>query len=185
MRLTGAAFNFTHHINELSFGPYYPSLVNPLDYTVAETDLNFYKFQYYCSIVPTIYTTDVHHLKLSPNADKKSAEPLTNLDPGAAGSWGSTIWTNQYAVTSQSHNVPENKVPGIFFKYDIEPILLVVNEERGGFLALVVRLVNVISGILVAGAWFLRLSDVLMEGYSKSGGRERVGFLGTRDEKFV
>jgi hypothetical protein len=182
----GPEFNFSHHINELSFGAYYPKLVNPLDMTVAETDINFYKFQYYCSIVPTIYTTDVHHLKLSPK-HAGSAEPLTNLDTQRAGYWGSTVWTNQYAVTSQSHKIPENRVPGIFFKYDIEPILLVVNEERGGVLALFVRLVNVVSGILVAGAWFMRLSDVFMEHYGKSGvgGRERLGFLGTRDEKYV
>jgi endoplasmic reticulum-Golgi intermediate compartment protein 2 len=77
-------------------------------------------------------------------------------------------------------------VPGIFFKYDIEPILLVVNEQRGGFVALLVRLVNVVSGILVAGAWFMRLSDVVTDMYGKTGGgRERLGFLGTRDEKYV
>src|SRR6201989_2636065 len=141
------AFNFSHYINELSFGPYYPKLVNPLDDTVSYTDKNYNKFQYYCNIVPTIYTTDVHHLKLSPRS-KGNAEPLTNMDPSSYGAHGSTIWTNQYAVTEHNRQVPETTGPGIFLKYDIEPILLVINEERGGFLALLVRLVNVISGVL-------------------------------------
>lgn len=32
------AFNFSHVINELSFGEYYPKLVNPLDGIVSTTD---------------------------------------------------------------------------------------------------------------------------------------------------
>jgi endoplasmic reticulum-Golgi intermediate compartment protein 2 len=180
-------FNFSHHINELSFGPYYPSLVNPLDNTVATTDGHFHKFQYYCNIVPTIYTTDVHRLSLSPHSAHDAEEPLTNLDASGHGVSGSTVWTNQYAVTEQSHPIPENNVPGVFFKYDIEPLLLVVNEERGGLLALLVRLVNVVSGVLVAGTWLLQFTDWAIETYQRggAGGRERLGFLGTRDEKYV
>ncbi|KAL2051364.1 hypothetical protein ABVK25_008416 [Lepraria finkii] len=125
--LDHSAFNFSHIINELSFGPLYPSLLNPLDKTYATTSENFFKYQYYCSVVPTIYTRS----------------PIPS--PGSP----STIFTNQYAVTSQSHSVPERSVPGIFFKFDIEPILLTIREERGGFMAMVVRVVNVISGVLV------------------------------------
>jgi hypothetical protein len=71
-----------------------------------------------------------------------------------------TILTNQYSATSQSHRIPEHpyNVPGIFFKYNIEPILLLVSEERGSFLALLVRLVNVTSGVIVTGGWLFQLS---------------------------
>ena len=48
-------------------------------------------------------------------------------------------------------------VPGIFFKFDIEPILLTIREERGGFIALLVRIVNVVSGVLVGGGWCYQL----------------------------
>lgn len=51
----------------------------------------------------------------------------------------------------------ERSVPGIFFKFDIEPILLTIREERGGFLALFVRVVNVVSGVLVGGGWCYQL----------------------------
>lgn len=131
---TSTAFNFSHLISELSFGPLYPSLLNPLDHTLATTPEHFNRFQYYLSIVPTIYTR-------SPS----SPSPRN------------TILTNQYAVTSQSLPVPQQAIPGIFFKFDIEPILLTISEERGGFLALLVRVVNVVSGVLVGGGWCYQL----------------------------
>ncbi|KAF2759028.1 putative COPII-coated vesicle protein [Pseudovirgaria hyperparasitica] len=153
------AFNFSHHINELSFGPFYPSLINPLDKTYATTELHFYKFQYYLSIVPTIYTTESKALGSS-------------TPPSSSNSWGrssNTVWTNQYAVTEQSHVVGESTVPGIFVKYDIEPITLTIAEEWGGLLALLVRLVNVISGVLVAGQWFYQIGDWAYETWLKRG----------------
>jgi endoplasmic reticulum-Golgi intermediate compartment protein 2 len=192
-------FNFSHIINELSFGPFFPGLDNPLDATVATTPHNFFKFQYYANIVPTIYTEDSHHLaSLSPPKSKNHGnaaqrvshenEPLGNVDDPNLALFHyspSTIYTNQYAVTEQSHQIGENMVPGIFVKYDIEPILLLVSEEWGGFLALVVRLINVVSGVLVAGTWCWQLTDWAMEVWGKKSGRERLGFLGTRDEKAV
>ena len=138
------AFNFTHLISELSFGPHYPSLLNPLDHTLANTDLNFYKFQYYLSIVPTIYTTTPAPAHLNPYRPDPTADK-------------NTIYTNQYAATSQSHPVPERAVPGIFFKFDIEPILLTVRAERDSFLRALVRIVNVVSGVLVGGGWCYQL----------------------------
>ncbi|KAI9844684.1 MAG: hypothetical protein M1837_005426 [Sclerophora amabilis] len=151
-------FNFSHVVNELSFGPLYLSLHNPLDATLATTDFHFYKFQYYLSIVPTLYS---------------------------ASSTSKSVTTNQYAVTEQSHVIGEQSVPGVFFKFDIEPILLMVREERGGFLAFSVRLVNVISGVLVAGGWCYQLWEMLggESGilWKRRGRRKDEGMLSGRD----
>ncbi len=68
------------------------------------------------------------------------------------------VFTNQYAVTEKSHLVGERSVPGVFFKYDIEPVMLLIERERAGVLRLLVRLVNVVSGVLVAGAWCYQLA---------------------------
>lgn len=125
------AFNFSHIVNELSFGQFYPRLHNPLDRTVSGTPNHFHKFQYYLSIVPTVYRIN----------------------------YWNHINTNQYAVTEQSHIIGESSVPGIFFKYDIEPVLLTVEEGRESFLRLFVKLVNVFSGVLVAGHWGFTISD--------------------------
>jgi len=50
-------------------------------------------------------------------------------------------------------------VPGIFFKYDIEPLLLSVEESRDSFLRFLVKVVNVVSGVLVAGHWGFTLME--------------------------
>lgn len=55
--------------------------------------------------------------------------------------------------------VGERSVPGIFFKYDIEPMLLTVEESRDSFLRFVVKIVNVVSGVLVAGHWGFTLTE--------------------------
>ncbi|KAH0592575.1 hypothetical protein MHUMG1_09726 [Metarhizium humberi] len=145
-------FNFSHIISELSFGSYYPSLVNPLDRTLNIAENHFHKFQYYVSVVPTRYSVG-----------------------------SSSIFTNQYAVTEQSKGVSEYNVPGVFVKYDIEPILLSVNEDRDGILMFVVKLINVLSGVLVAGHWGFTLSEWFREVIGKrrrsSGGD---GVLGSK-----
>lgn len=71
--------------------------------------------------------------------------------------------------------VGERNIPGIFFKFDIEPILLTIREERGGFLALLVRVVNVISGVLVGGGWCYQLVGWARE---VMGGRKRSASVG-------
>lgn len=168
--LDHSAFNFTHLISELSFGPHYPSLLNPLDHTLASTLENFYKFQYYLSVVPTVYTTTPSPKHINPYRPDPTADK-------------NTIYTNQYAATSQSHSVGERAVPGIFFKFDIEPILLTVRAERDSFLRALVRIVNVVSGVLVGGGWCYQLFGW---GREVVGGRRRDwgnGVLTGKSEK--
>lgn len=174
--LDHARFNFSHHIQELSFGPYYPSLINPLDNTVATTEEHFYKFQYYLSIVPTIYTDDSSLLPLLEAVNRDTDHPSKSVFHSSH-----AVKTNQYAVTSQSHKVAENYIPGIFVKFDIEPITLTVAEEWGGFFQLLIRLVNVISGVMVAGGWIWQMFDWGMEIYGRKqrSRGENMGMLRT------
>lgn len=184
--LDHSTFNFSHQINELSFGPHYPNLLNPLDKTSDITDKNFYKFQYYLSIVPTIFTKRRVSTKsgaLDPAAIPQPAtldltpQDLAKLKEGEIPSHilnpqmhtdTKSIFTNQYAATSQSREVSHQVIPGIFFKYDIEPILLIVSAQRAPFWGLILRLINVISGIVVGGGWMFQLtewgSEVLKKG---------------------
>jgi endoplasmic reticulum-Golgi intermediate compartment protein 2 len=76
------------------------------------TVLDFYKFQYFISVVPTVY------------------ESYTS---------GRSLITNQYAVTEQSRAVSDHAVPGIFFKFDIEPISLTITDSRTPLIQFVVR----------------------------------------------
>lgn len=123
--------NFTHHIHEFSFGPFYPSLVNPLDETRHVAPDHFAGFRYFVSVVPTVY-----------------------IDPSAK-----VLSTNQYAVneyykgkTSKDNNsrqLDHNKPPGIFFTYDFEPLQVTVREQRQGFLSFVIRQCAAVSGLFV------------------------------------
>jgi hypothetical protein len=155
--LCKTAFNFSHIISELSFGPFLPSLVNPLDRTVNPAPSHFHKFQYFLSVVPTTYS--VGH-------------------PGEMGS--SSIFTNQYAVTEQSQEVPENTIPGIFVKYDIEPILLNIVETRDSFFVFIIKVINVVSGVLVTGHWGYRLSDWVGEVMGRRRKARSEGMLGVK-----
>lgn len=78
--------------------------------------------------------------------------------------------------------ISERSIPGIFFKYDIEPILLTVEEKRDGFVMFLVKVINVVSGVLVAGHWGFTLSDWLREVIGKrrrsNGG---TGMLGSKE----
>jgi endoplasmic reticulum-Golgi intermediate compartment protein 2 len=152
-----AAFNFSHVISELSFGPFLPSLENPLDRTINLASAHFHKFQYFMSVVPTVYSV------------------------GKVGaSRSATIFTNQYAVTEQSSEINENTIPGIFFKYDIEPVLLEIEESRDSFLVFLIKIINVLSGALVAGHWGYTLSEWFREVYGRRRRRmtQNEGMLG-------
>lgn len=106
------------------------------------------------SVVPTVYTVGRSH-----SASK-------------------TISTNQYAVTEQSHEINERLVPGIFFKYDIEPIMLTVEETRDGYLICLIKVVNVLSGILVAGHWGFTISDWVKEVIGRRRKQHSMGMIG-------
>ena len=115
--------NFSHIIEELSFGDFYPNLINPLDGSISTTDRNLNRFQYFLSIVPTVYRTDYR-----------------------------SIHTNQFSVTGQSQpSITQGSasVPGIFFKYDVEPFMLDIHSSSIGFVKFATRLIGLFGGLIV------------------------------------
>lgn len=86
-----------------------------------------------------------------------------------------TIITNQYAVTEQSYPVGERQIPGVFFKYDIEPMLLTIEETRESFLRFCVKIVNILSGVLVAGHWSFTMTEFLLDVLNKRKKAKRDG----------
>ncbi|KAI9353112.1 endoplasmic reticulum vesicle transporter-domain-containing protein [Pilaira anomala] len=133
--------NFTHRIDEFSFGRLYPDLVNPLDNSIELSETNFEIFQYTISVVPTSYI------------DRK----------------GNYLETNQYAVTDMHKTFREGQaVPGIFFRYDMEPITVQIKEVRTqSFLQFLVRLCGILGGSVVTAGALYRLINFVM-----TGGRE-------------
>jgi hypothetical protein len=108
--------NLSHVITEFSFGKYFPEITQPLDNSFEITHdrkfffsldvtrvtfADFIAYQYYLRVVPTTY--------IAPRS-----EPLH---------------TNQYSVTHYERQVSHQGVPGIFFKFDIEPVRLTVIQR--------------------------------------------------------
>lgn len=122
-------FNTTHVINELSFGEYYPSMLNPLDQTLKVTKAG-HSVAYFLSIVPTVYEV-----------------------------FGLTLDTNQYTVTEAEKDTRGTSlIPGIFFEYDFDPIQITISGNRMPFFAWLCRVINIIGGIVFAFKLLRRMS---------------------------
>ena len=65
-------------------------------------------------------------------------------------------------MTEQDRQTTPQNVPGIFFKFDIEPISLTITDSRTPMLSFLVRLANIIGGVMVAGGWMYKLTDGVM-----------------------
>lgn len=264
--------NFTHYIDELSFGPYFPSLVNPLDGTKSrwprrilrnrlrtlfkqhsETEQKQQQKQQQIQQAGTYESNEkkVESLVSGISQDKLKSlvQSLKNQASAIsayqyflsivpttyiASTTGRKVKTNQYAVTEQVRDMSwqyefdddsnDNKLletssdtendgksqeqmqaayeekklallrkalkslyvipgpdltpassqdsdrdsrasstpPGIYLKYDISPIALQITDTRLPFVQFVVRVVNVIGGLVVCTMAMYRLVEALL-----------------------
>jgi len=111
----------SHRINVLSFGPKYPGMQVPLT-SVTQDHAALVKQTYFIDLVPTVYLDD-------------SAYP--------------TI-TNQYSVTNYTLPVDVmidyGMLPGVFFSWDISPMLISITEVDKSFFHLLTRICAVVGG---------------------------------------
>ena len=123
--------NLSHVITEFSFGPYFPDITQPLDDSFEMTQertsrqqpcsqlrttdpsvLDFTAFQYYLHVVPTTYIAPRSH-------------PLQ---------------TNQYSVTHYTRTFQHGQgTPGIFFKFDLDPMTITIHQKTSSFIQLMIR----------------------------------------------
>ncbi|KAF0982446.1 hypothetical protein FDP41_011376 [Naegleria fowleri] len=142
-------YNTSHFIHSLGFGEQIPGLVNPLDGTRKIIGFNpetgqsvegeSALFQYFVKVVPTIY------------------EKYGSSSP---------IITNQYSVTQ--HVRPKNRlhpnvVPGVFFIYDLSPIMVHMKEDRKSLIQFLTSLCAIIGGVFTVSA----LLDRILYGVEK------------------
>lgn len=283
--------NFTHYIDELSFGEFYPNLVNPLDGTRSrwprrtlrnrlgmffnqetldekKKDITTPKsknknkntnndksiggisknkltrlvqemknqasaissYQYFVSIVPTTYIASTTGRKVKTNQyavteqvrdlswqyefdydleeeipenkeneeDKKESEKLTTLKRALKSSSYSAALKKGFSSSSSSsskNNINNNNdhelktsstPPGIFLRYDIEPILLEISDTRLPFAQFVVRVVNILGGLVVCTFASYRLIESLLVkifGKKYSPETDQIQGLGILDDK--
>ncbi|KAH7101967.1 DUF1692-domain-containing protein [Auriculariales sp. MPI-PUGE-AT-0066] len=122
--------NLSHVISEFSFGPFIPDISQPLDNTFELAKDPFMAYQYFLTIVPTTYQAPRSY-------------PLR---------------TNQYSVTEYKRSFEHGRgTPGIFFKFDIDPMQLTIYQRTTTFLTLLIRCVGVIGGVWVCMGWAVKI----------------------------
>lgn len=133
--------NVSHMIHDLSFGPKYPGIHNPLDGTVRILRGASGTFKYYIKIVPTEYRYI-------------SKEVLP---------------TNQFSVTEyfSPMNEFDRTWPAVYFLYDLSPITVTIREERRSFLHFMTRLCAVLGGTFALTGMLDRWMYRIIEGVMK------------------
>jgi len=100
--------NTSHHIDDLSFGKYFPNQINPLTDTTQITNEGAILFHYYVKVVPSTYIF------------------LNNTE----------LRTNQYSVTKHRKVIQNifdgnsHQLPGTFFTYEISAIMVKFVERQ-------------------------------------------------------
>lgn len=123
--------NLSHVITKFSFGPYFPDITQPLDYSLEVAHEPFIAYQYFLSIVPTTYVAP-------------RSPPLI---------------TNQYSVTHYIRPIAHgNGTPGIFFKFDLDPLAVEVNQRTTSFIQFFIRVIGVVGGVWVCFGWGLKVA---------------------------
>ncbi|KAK7788838.1 hypothetical protein R5R35_001327 [Gryllus longicercus] len=125
---SSSSFNTSHRIRHLSFGKNIPGKTNPIDGTEVIAHEGATMFQYYVKIVPTTY-----HRKD-----------------------GAVFYTNQFSVTRHQKTVSistgESGMPGIFFNYELAPMMVKYTEKERSFGHFATNVCAIIGGVFtVAG----------------------------------
>ncbi|KAJ0985949.1 hypothetical protein J5N97_004305 [Dioscorea zingiberensis] len=119
---SGVAFNaqvkeISHKIQRLSFGEYFPGIVNPLDGVEWVQQTPYGMYQYFLKVVPTVYT-DIN---------------------------GHEIQSNQFSMTEHFRTDAVGRLqalPGVFFFYDLSPIKSASLKSLGAILIFFLRAIS-------------------------------------------
>ncbi|CAF0917981.1 unnamed protein product [Didymodactylos carnosus] len=138
------AMNFSHRIDQFSFGHPSPGLVQPLngDLKLSKTATQMY--QYFIEVVPTV--VDTRH---------------------------ANVETYQYAVTEKTreinHNQGSHGIPGIFIRYEISPMKITVKEVNRSYWFLLVEIGGIIGGVFATSGMIHSIINILYESFYKKG----------------
>jgi len=123
LSFTFAQFNITHTVNSLSFGENFPGFKSPLDGQVRVLQDTHGMYQYYIKVVPTKY---------------KKYNDVNEIE------------SNQYAVTEHLRHLSPGSgrgLPGVYFYYELSPVLAVFEETRGTFLRFITSVCAILGGL--------------------------------------
>lgn len=116
--------NFSHRINRFSFGDATQSLVHSLEGDEKVFNASATIAQYFIEVVPTVIESLLGDVDTFQYSVKENIRPLDH-DHGSHG------------------------IPGIYFKYDMSALQIIVLKKRPNIVPFCIRLASVISGIVV------------------------------------
>jgi hypothetical protein len=127
---SSSRFNTSHRINKLTFGGEFGfGHTNPLDNLEVTAKENAIMYQYFLKIVPTMFVP-------------RDGSPI--------------LHTNQFSVTTHQKSAlaisGESAMPGVFFSYELSPLMVKYTEKDNSFSHFLVNICGIIGGIFtVAG----------------------------------
>lgn len=141
-------YNFSHRINQFSFGEYSNGIVNPL-----EGDEKIAKESEFDTVDLSL---SKGHTKINHNfcfADMMLYQYFIEIVPTEVETFLKKQLTYQYSVKDYerpiNHFTGSHGTPGVFFKYDMSALKVKVIQERDSLIKFAVRLCATIGGIHV------------------------------------
>jgi hypothetical protein len=146
--------NLSHVITEFSFGPHFPDITQPLDNSFEVThDRTFLAISIICSFVLMLLSAFIAYQYFL------HIVPSTYVAPRSR-----PVVTNQYSVTHYTRVFEHNQgTPGIFFKFDLDPMAITVHQRTTSFLQLIVRLVGVVGGLFTCMGFAIKVGGRAIE----------------------
>lgn len=118
------AFNCSHVIKSLTFGPSFPGIINPLTQFSNNSAIHVNHVAYFIKLIPTRYVNRM----------------------------GSIIQSTQYSVTEYTSQINNNDItrisPGVYFRYQLMPIRITIEESSLYILPYLTSLCSIIGGVI-------------------------------------
>ncbi|KAM3237885.1 endoplasmic reticulum-Golgi intermediate compartment protein 3 isoform X1 [Capsicum annuum] len=153
------SYNISHKINRLTYGEYFPGVVNPLDGYITFASLYFVLVSLYDGCMRTFVYLDYSFFVFNVNCRVTWTQetphgmyqyfikvvPTVYTDVS-----GHTIQSNQFSVTEHFKGADVGRfqsIPGVFFFYDLSPIKVTFTEQHVSFLHFLTNVCAIVGGV--------------------------------------
>ncbi|XP_022170355.1 endoplasmic reticulum-Golgi intermediate compartment protein 2 [Myzus persicae] len=129
VHLTGPFFgsgatNFSHRINQFSFGVPTKGIMYPLEGELYETNENAVSYKYFIDVVATDVKSHSNEIKTYQYSAKDIQRKI-------------------------DHNSGSHGMPGIYFQYDINALKFIITENRITMFHLIIEIASTIGGLFL------------------------------------
>ncbi|XP_058066464.1 endoplasmic reticulum-Golgi intermediate compartment protein 2 [Anopheles bellator] len=152
--------NFSHRINRFSFGDHTAGIIHPLEGDEKIFDNGQLMMQYFIEVVPTDVQKFYSQSKTYQYTVRENFQ-LIDIDKGM------------------------QRVAGIYFKYDMSALRVIVRQDRDSIAQFIVRLSSIIAGIVVISRLLSKGMHLVVELCCRSSGTMKEDAILVPNEKFL